>query len=198
MAMAQDQRVDLRGIDLQHFHVAVDGLGRPTVIEQESPLVVATLRLQQQRQSPFAVQRAQRIGGTAGLGLDPATSCGRKKISLALSTSTRTLSLSMVGTSIGPALAISMQAKPPAAAARPADSFKASRRLMFGMGFSPRSGCNQGALCHFSMTRNTGPIGHDVNLNTPGGVPAVNGSGLCRRPESRHLAVAPYRRKVLN
>jgi len=41
----------------------------------------------------------------------------------------------IVGTSIGPAFAISMQANPPAAAvaAKPADIFKASRRLKLGM-----------------------------------------------------------------
>jgi len=51
-------------------------------------------------------------------------------MSLALSTRTRTFSLSIVGTSIGPALAISMQENPPAAAAsaKLADIFKASLR----------------------------------------------------------------------
>jgi hypothetical protein len=60
-----------------------------------------------------------------------------KKMSLALSTRTRTLSLSMVGTSIGPALAISTQENPPAAAAsaKPADIFNASRRLKSVMGY---------------------------------------------------------------
>ena len=51
-------------------------------------------------------------------------------MSLALSTSTRTLSLSMVGTSIGAAFASSTQENPPAAdSAKPADIFNASRRL---------------------------------------------------------------------
>jgi hypothetical protein len=61
----------------------------------------------------------------------PPACCGLKKISLALSTSTRTLSLSIVGTSIGPALAISKQENPPAAAAsaKLVDIFSASRRL---------------------------------------------------------------------
>jgi hypothetical protein len=44
--------------------------------------------------------------------------------------------LSIVGASIGPALANSMQENPPAATAKPADIFKASRRLKFGMGCS--------------------------------------------------------------
>jgi hypothetical protein len=54
-----------------------------------------------------------------------------KKTSLALSTSTRTLSLSIAGTSMDAALATSTQEKLPAAAAsvRPAENFKASRRL---------------------------------------------------------------------
>jgi len=63
-----------------------------------------------------------------------------KKISLALSTRTRTLSLSIVGTSMGPAVAVSMQENPPAAAvsAKLADIFNASRRLMLDMDFSCR------------------------------------------------------------
>jgi hypothetical protein len=56
--------------------------------------------------------------------------------------------LSIVGTSIGPALAISMQANPPAAAAaaNPADIFKASRRLKFGMVLVPEFGLVTAAL----------------------------------------------------
>src|SRR5579871_6447023 len=67
----------------------------------------------------------------------PATSAGLKKRSLALSTSTRALSLSIVGTVIGPALASSMQENPVAAAAKPADIFSASRRLKLVMHPSP-------------------------------------------------------------
>src|SRR6266705_4159425 len=66
-------------------------------------------------------------------------------MSLALSTRTRTLSLSIVGTSMGPALAVSMQENPPAAAAsaKLADIFKASRRLMLDMDFSCRLAGNR-------------------------------------------------------
>src|SRR6266568_1667234 len=66
-------------------------------------------------------------------------------MSLALSTRTRTLSLSIVGTSMGPALAVSMQKNPPAAAAsaKLADIFKASRRLMLDMDFSCRLAGNR-------------------------------------------------------
>jgi hypothetical protein len=41
-----------------------------------------------------------------------------------------------VGTWIGPALASSIQENPPAAAAKPADIFNASRRLKFGIHLS--------------------------------------------------------------
>src|SRR5437660_4845515 len=53
-------------------------------------------------------------------------------MSEALSTRTRTVSLSMVGTSMGAALAISTQEKPPAAdaAAKAAEAVKKSRRFM--------------------------------------------------------------------
>jgi len=47
MAVAHDQRLDLRGIDFQQLHVAVDGRRRPTVIEQEAALGITALRLQQ-------------------------------------------------------------------------------------------------------------------------------------------------------
>jgi hypothetical protein len=70
MTMAHDQRVDFRGVDLQHDDVAVDGFGRPAVIQQKGTLGIAALRLQEQRQSPFAVQRALAIRRAAGLGLD--------------------------------------------------------------------------------------------------------------------------------
>ncbi len=55
----------------------------------------------------------------------------------------------MVGTSIGPALAISMQENPPAATARPADIFRASRRLMFGMGVLSAVGLQSGGFVPF-------------------------------------------------
>jgi hypothetical protein len=55
----------------EQIHIAVDDLGRPTIVKQEGALFVAALRLQQQRQAPFAVQRAFRIRGAAGLRLHP-------------------------------------------------------------------------------------------------------------------------------
>src|SRR6185437_11527290 len=56
VAMAHDQRVDLLRIDLQQVHVAVDRLGRPTEVQEERALLLATMRLEIKRQSPFAVQ----------------------------------------------------------------------------------------------------------------------------------------------
>ena len=84
-------------------------------------------------------------------------------MSLALSTITRTLSLSITGTSIGPALAISMQENPPAAAvaAKPADIFKASRRLKLGMVSSP-----------WLAADNRGPGQRRVNVNDRASVEA--------------------------
>jgi hypothetical protein len=72
MPVAQNQRIDLRRVDLEQVHVAVDGFGRPTIVKQEGTLVIAALRLQQQRQTPFAVQRTQRIRGTTRLRPDAA------------------------------------------------------------------------------------------------------------------------------
>jgi len=69
--VTHDEGVDLGRVDLQQFHVAVDHLGGPAIVKQERALVVAALRLQQQRQAPFAVQRARGVRGTAGLGLHP-------------------------------------------------------------------------------------------------------------------------------
>jgi hypothetical protein len=72
MTVAHDERIDLRCINLEQIHVAVDGLGRPTEIQQEGALLITALRLQQQRQPPFAVQRPRRIRRPAGLRLHPA------------------------------------------------------------------------------------------------------------------------------
>src|SRR3984957_16529149 len=72
MTMAQNQRVDLRRVDLEQVHVAVDGLRRPTIVKQERAFFVGALWLQQQRQSPFAVQRTQQIRGTTRLRPDAA------------------------------------------------------------------------------------------------------------------------------
>ena len=145
MAVAQDQRVDPGRVDLEQIHVAVDRLGRPTIIQQEGAFVVAALRLQQQRQPPFAVQRAQRLGGAAGLGADAVHGLRPKeKVAGAVDQDTDGEPVDSSARRSGlpwPSRRRKIRL-PRAASAKLADIFKASRRLKSGMAFLAGLGRN--------------------------------------------------------
>jgi len=102
MTVAHDERIDLRCIDLEQIHIAVDGLRRPTEIQQEGALFHRRAAAPEATPVPISLCSGRVVSADRpGSVLTPPAACGLKKTSVALSTSTRTLSLSIVGTSIG-------------------------------------------------------------------------------------------------
>jgi len=109
------------------------------------------------------MQRALDIRGAAGLGLHTIDFLRfEKDIAGAVDQNADAELVDRRHRAIGPALAISMQANPPAAAAaaNPADIFMASRRLKLSMGlFWVRPGHSRA----WRFIRNTGLIDRRVN-----------------------------------
>ena len=62
MAVADDQRIEFRGIDADQLHVVDEDVGRVAVVQHQRALAARGLRFQPQRQAPFIVQGFAEIG----------------------------------------------------------------------------------------------------------------------------------------
>src|SRR5262249_68823 len=69
VAVAQHERIEIRGIYLENGHIVDDRFRRVTKIDQNVAHLVAALRFRMHRESPLAVQAVR--GGASGVRLAP-------------------------------------------------------------------------------------------------------------------------------